>query len=99
MQVSTEEHAKRLLTEIQQMNYRRTDRMFAVLMAIQFIAGIMAACWISPRTWIGSESQVHPHILASIFLGGAITSLPIILAITKPGEAITRYVIAIGQML
>src|SRR5882724_6594791 len=99
MQVSTEEHAKRLFREVQQMNYRRTDRTFAVLMAIQFVAGIVAAYWISPKTWIGSESQIHPHILAAIFLGGAITSLPIVLAITRPGAASTRYVIAVGQML
>src|SRR5882724_6589047 len=99
MQVSTEEHAKRLFREVQQMNYRRTDRMFAVLMAVQFVAGIVAAYWISPKTWMGSDSQVHPHVLSAIFLGGAISSLPIILAIFKPGQSTTRYVIAVGQML
>jgi len=30
--------------------YRRADRMFAVLMAVQWIFGIAAAVFISPRT-------------------------------------------------
>ncbi|HTU26550.1 MAG TPA: hypothetical protein VMF30_14180, partial [Pirellulales bacterium] len=30
---------------------RRTDRMFAVLMGIQWIAALGLAWWLSPRTW------------------------------------------------
>ena len=54
----------------------RTDRMFAGLMVVQWLAGIAAALWLSPRTWTGPTSQVHVHVLAAIFLGGAISSLP-----------------------
>jgi len=73
--------------------------MFAVLMAIQWLAGIAAAYWISPRTWAGTASQTHPHVWAALFLGGAISSLPIALALTRPGHASTRYTIAVAQML
>ena len=31
----------------------RTDRLFARLMIFQWLAGIAAALWISPTTWIG----------------------------------------------
>jgi two-component system cell cycle sensor histidine kinase/response regulator CckA len=79
--------------------YKRTDRMFAVLMALQWLAGIVAAAWISPNTWIGVTSQPHIHVWAAIFLGGAISSLPIALALARPGHAVTRYTIAVGQML
>ncbi|HEX8846492.1 MAG TPA: ATP-binding protein [Pyrinomonadaceae bacterium] len=79
--------------------YQHTDRMFAVLMAIQWLAGIAAAYWISPRTWAGTASQTHPHVWAALFLGGAISSLPIALALTRPGHASTRYTIAVAQML
>src|SRR5581483_10303658 len=96
---ATEETARTLLTESQQINYKRTDRMFAVLMAIQWMAGIGAAYWVSPQTWAGSESHTHPHIYAAIFLGGAISFLPIVLAFVRPGFASTRYVISIAQML
>jgi two-component system sensor histidine kinase/response regulator len=34
-----------------------------------------------------------------VFLGGAITSLPVYLALTRPCATITRHIVAIGQML
>jgi PAS domain S-box-containing protein len=77
----------------------RTDHMFAVLMAVQWVGGIVAAYVISPQAWIGSNSQTHIHLWAALILGGAISSLPIALAITRPGKPSTRYTIAIGQML
>ena len=77
----------------------RTDRMFAGLMVVQWLAGIAAALWLSPRTWAGPTSQVHVHVLAAIFLGGAISSLPVLLAVLRPGLPSTRHAIAVGQML
>ena len=35
----------------------RTDRIFAVLMVVQWLAGILAAAVISPRTWAGTMSE------------------------------------------
>ena len=52
-----------------------------------------------PRTWAGASSQIHPHIIAAIFLGGAITALPVYLACAYSGKAWTRHVIAVAQML
>ncbi|HWN08425.1 MAG TPA: ATP-binding protein [Pyrinomonadaceae bacterium] len=91
--------ATQLFTEHQQAIYKSTDRMFAVLMTLQWIAGVVAAYVISPRTWIGSTSQTHIHIWAALILGAAISSLPILLALTRPGFRSTRYTIAVGQML
>src|SRR5438128_11411899 len=48
---------------------------------------------------MGAGSQVHPHVWSAVFLGGAITSLPLFLAIAFPGSTLTRYVIAVAQML
>src|SRR5437588_5051068 len=96
---STLKHASRLFAAHQQTIYKRTDRMFAVLMAVQWVAGVAAALWITPRTWIGTVSQTHVHVWASIFLGGAISILPITLALAWPGERSTRHVIATGQIL
>src|SRR6266436_5565636 len=47
----------------------RTDRMFALLMVVQWIAGIGVAYWISPRTWAGTAWEVHPHVWAALLLG------------------------------
>ena len=73
--------------------------MFAILMPLQWIAGIIAAYWISPLTWNGTTSQTHLHVWSAIFLGGAVTFLPFTLTLTQPGRASTRYTVAIGQML
>ena len=79
--------------------YCRTDRMFAALMATQWAGAILVACCLSPRTWAGTESAVHPHVFAAIFLGGLLSIFPICLALLRPGQAITRQVIAVSQLL
>ncbi|MEZ5426035.1 MAG: PAS domain S-box protein [Pyrinomonadaceae bacterium] len=76
-----------------------TDRMFAVLMALQWLAAVVAVLVISPKTWIGQSSFIHIHIWAAVFLGGLISVVPIILALTQTGKPITRYTIAVGQIL
>ncbi len=88
-----------LFTEHWQSIFRRTDRMFAALMVIQWLAGIAAALWISPKTWAGPQSQTHAHVWAAVFLGGAVSLFPVTLALLRPGETSTRYVIATAQML
>jgi hypothetical protein len=42
-------------------NAARTDRGFAIVMIAQWIGGIVAAAALSPRTWEGGQSAVHPH--------------------------------------
>jgi len=96
---ATSSRITELFSEHEQDICKRTDHMFAVLMTLQWVGGIVAAYWISPRTWIGSTSQPHVHVWAALFLGLAITSLPVFLALTRPGRRSTRYVIAVGQML
>lgn len=79
--------------------HRHTDRMFAYLLAIQWVAGVAAALLISPLTWVGAASQTHVHVWAAVFLGGAISGFPIWLALRHPGRILTRHVVAIAQML
>jgi two-component system sensor histidine kinase/response regulator len=76
-----------------------TDRQFLWLMLLQWLAMVVAALWLSPRNWSGSESHIHMHVWAAIFLGGAVTLPPVALILLAPGRAVTRYTIAICQML
>jgi PAS domain S-box-containing protein len=76
-----------------------TDRLFAVLMALQWVFGIAAAFWISPRAWSGTQSSIHIHVWAALFLGGIISGPAIALAVFAPGRTLTRHVIAAAQML
>jgi two-component system sensor histidine kinase/response regulator len=88
-----------LFREHRQGIYRRTDRLFAGLMLLQWVAAILAAYWLSPLTWAGRSSQTHLHVLAAWFLGGTITLFPVCLALLRPGRRSTRHTVAAGQML
>ena len=93
------ERADELFEQHRQEIFRNTDRLFARLMFFQWLAGILIALFVAPLTWAGQSSQVHLHVWAAIFLGGAISIFPIWLTRIWPGAAVTRYVIAVAQML
>ena len=95
----TLQRAKDQFRDHQQLIYKRTDQMFVKLMVLQWLAGIIIAIWISPKAWTGTDNYTHPHVWAALFLGGAITSLPVFLGCWRPGTRPTRYAIAVGQML
>jgi len=93
------ERARVLFVEHRDRIMRRTDRWFAALLAVEWLGGIAAACWVAPRTWAGSASSVHLHVWAALLLGGAIVSLPVFLALTRPGRPFTRHAVAASQVL
>jgi PAS domain S-box-containing protein len=68
--------------------YCRADRTFAVLMAVQWLAGIAVARILAPGT-----------LADAVFTGGAISGVPMLLARYRPGAAVTRYTIAVAQVL
>lgn len=77
----------------------RTDRVFAWLMVVQFLAGIIWALTLSPYTYIGTIQKVHPHIWSAVFLGGLISFPPALLGFLRPGDARNKWVMAVSQML
>ena len=79
--------------------YRRTDRLFAGLMAFQWLLGIAFALWVSPLTWEGEVSRTHLHVWAAVVLGGVISLFPALLGWFRAGHPTTRHVIAVAQML
>src|SRR5690242_10263204 len=85
------EHRRRL--------YARTDRLFAGLMLFQWAGAVVAAYVVSPLAWEGARSHTHVHVWAAVFLGGAITVLPVTLGLSRPGHGSTRHFIAVSQML
>ncbi len=93
------QRADELFKQHQQEIFLKTDRLFSVLMPLQWLAGIVMALTISPRTWAGQASQINVHVWAAIFIGGAITIFPVWMTRAWPGAAATRHVIAVAQML
>lgn len=76
-----------------------TDRLFAALLASEWVAGVLVAVVVSPKTWVGRHSGIHVHVLAAVFLGAAIALFPAAIAYRRPGQSHTRYIVAVGQML
>ena len=93
------ERAEELFQQHRQEIVRNTDRLFGRLMFFQWIAGILIALCVAPWTWAGPTSQIHLHVWAAIFLGGAISVFPIWMTHAWPGATINRFVIAVAQML
>jgi signal transduction histidine kinase/DNA-binding response OmpR family regulator len=91
--------ASELVKEHQNRIYTQTSHLFTILMVVQWLAGIAAALWISPRAWAGATSSVHIHVWMAVFLGGALTSLPVFLTLVRPHDTFTRHTVAVCQML
>lgn len=94
-----EERTARLYRISQRRNHILTDRLFAKLMVMQWLGGIVIAMWISPMAWGASKIQPLWHVWAAICLGGAISAAPVLLAWRQPGRVVTRHVIAVAQIL
>src|SRR5213078_2300140 len=60
---------------------------------------VVTALMLSPATWAGTVWSIHAHVWAAIFLGGAITVVPVTLAAFYPTQVISRHVVAAGQVL
>jgi PAS domain S-box-containing protein len=91
--------ADELFAQYRRSIHERTDRLFAGLMAFQWLMGIVFALWVSPLAWEGPVSRTHLHVWAAVLLGGLISLFPALLGLLRPGVPSTRYVIAVAQML
>lgn len=76
-----------------------TDRLFGILMPIQYIGAVIWASLASPLTWAGGQSAIHPHVLTALILGGVICLPTCVLTFSAPGRTLNRYVVAVAQML
>ena len=76
--------------------HRRTDRLFAVLLLLQWLGGIVAALIAAGMGWPGGD---FAHLMIATWLGLAIVGLPAVLAFVRSGETSTRYVVALAQVL
>ena len=76
-----------------------TDKLLVSLMLVQWALEIVLAFNLTPYTWSGSQSHLHINVLLSVLLGGALTLSSLGLYQQLPGRPMTRYWIAIAQML
>jgi signal transduction histidine kinase len=100
--ISTAEEVRTasLYRRSQRRNHIETDRLFAKLMILQWIGGIVIAIWVSPKVWDDALDQKQLwHVWTAVFLGGVISWVPVLLAWRHPGRALTRHVIGVSQIL
>ncbi len=95
----TDARAEDLYLEQTVKRHVMVSRMFAALLVVQYVAGIVAALAVSPYVWAGKERVLHMHVWVAILGGAGITLLPVLLAIFRPAAPLTRHVIAASQML
>jgi two-component system sensor histidine kinase/response regulator len=93
------DRAEELFQQHRRQIFRQTDQLFARLMLFQWVACIIIALVVSPRSWDGAVSQVHIHVWSAILIGGAISLFPVWMTRVWPGSFATRNVIAVAQML
>jgi two-component system, NtrC family, sensor histidine kinase HydH len=96
---ATSLRAEELFQEHRRSVMVRTDRLMAALMIAQWLFAIGLALVLSPYTWEGRIKSPHVHVYAAVFLGAAISSLPVVLCFIRPGRLGTRLVVAVAQML
>ncbi len=75
------------------------DRSMAALLIVQWLFQIALAVWVSPLTWAGLQSSIHPHVWTAVGLGGLAISVPLALIYFRPGRRSTRLSIAAAQGL
>ncbi|HYO74940.1 MAG TPA: hypothetical protein VE010_00640 [Thermoanaerobaculia bacterium] len=78
---------------------KKVDKMFAILMLVQWVFAVLFALFFSPYAWSGKTRVLHTHVYVALFMGAALTLLPVLLAKYRGGSALTRHVMAISQML
>jgi len=88
-----------LYKEERQVYHAKIDKIFIALFCLQWPAAIGLAFFMTPTTWAGSNSSIHLHVYMSVGLGALATLFPLWLAWRRPGEAVTRHVIAASTMI
>jgi two-component system, sensor histidine kinase and response regulator len=94
---SAKEQADSIFRALKEISYKQTDRMFAWLIAFEWLAAMAAALILSPRV-LPSNQPLQVVVTASA-MAGMIYLFPLFLALRHPGHPITRHFIAAGQML
>ena len=77
--------------------FAKADRIYGVILVVEWALLVATAVFYTPRTWIGAASATHAHVWAAIVLG-ALAAVPgFALSRLRPGETITRTLVGAGQ--
>ncbi|MEW6279546.1 MAG: response regulator [Candidatus Eremiobacterota bacterium] len=91
--------AQALLREQRLLCFRRTDRLLAWLLLCEWAASVAVAVVVTPRTWIGQETDPRVHLWLALGLGALCCFSSGYLVLTRPGATFNRFWVASAQML
>jgi len=91
--------SEELLREQRQRIYSGTDRLFGCLLSFQWFTGICLALILSPSTWTWNSRELPLFVWVVVLVGGVISGVPVLLSWLRSGWVVTRYTIALAQML
>lgn len=72
--------------------------MFSWLLICQWALAIILSLTLTPLTWKGDTSFVHPHVLMALFFGGVLTVYPVHQLRSHRGHPLNRYIACVAQM-
>jgi methyl-accepting chemotaxis protein len=76
---------------------RDANRAFALLLPLQWPAMMVLAYFLTPRTWIGAQADVHLHLLAAAVLGGLAVLYPLWRLRRAPTSRSSHLSVVLGQ--
>ncbi len=79
--------------------HQKVDKVFLLLLCVQWPIAVGLAIFMTPYTWAGPASAVHPHVYASVVIGGLATLFPAWLVWKHSGEVLTRHVVAASALI
>lgn len=79
--------------------FERTDRLIASLLQLQWIGLVVLGFYVSAGPAAASALRIHSPAWVALLAGGIIVLPCAWLALKRPGAAMTRHAIAVGQML
>jgi len=77
--------------------FSAADRLFGVVLLVEWALLITVALLYTPRTWVGAESSTHAHVILAIVLGGLAAGPAFAMSRFMAGKLSTRIVIGAAQ--
>ena len=78
---------------------RSCNVFYGRLLIFEWLATVLVALFVSPRTWVGTQWHVHPHVWLALGLGFLVAGLPGYFATRNPSQIWVSHLVAVSQML
>lgn len=77
---------------------KNVDIMFVWLFIFEWVLAITISLLLSPSSWVGLTSSIHPHVHMSIFLGGTLTLFPVYFILKHREDELNKYIVCFSQI-